>query len=159
MIRRGAGAVLLVSLAGLAGAEPLACDPATVTLAAESGDHAFRIEIADEPAEQARGLMFRPSMPQDSGMLFIFEPPRRASFWMHNTMLPLDMIFIDDSGRVESIATRTDTYSRSVSASEGPVRAVLEINAGLSEALGIAAGTQAIHGAFKAAPPEFRCPG
>lgn len=118
---------------------------------------AFIIEIADDPGEQAQGLMFRPSMPADAGMLFIFDPPRPASFWMQNTMIPLDMLFIGDDGRVESISERRDTYSQRVSNSDGPVRAVLEINGGLARQLGIGPGTQLRHPAFRAAPEEFRC--
>jgi len=90
-------------------------------------------------------------------MLFIFDPPRPANFWMQNTMIPLDMIFIGDGGQVESIAERTDTFSQRISQSQGPVRAVLEINGGLSRELGIGPGTQMRHPAFRAAPEEFRC--
>jgi len=124
-----------------------------------NGPRVFQVKVADDPEEQARGLMFQPRLATDAGMLFIFDPPRPASFWMRNTMIPLDMIFIDDSGRVESIAERRDTYSEKISKSRGPVRAVLEINAGLSRKLGIEAGTQAVHHAFTEAPEEFRCPG
>lgn len=160
MTGRLIGAALLAGIAGAAVAQGNPdCDPAKVTLLAAGGTRTFQVEIADDAAEQARGLMFRPSMPADAGMLFVFDPPRPATFWMQNTMLPLDMIFIDDAGRVESIAVRTDTYSQRVSSSEGPVRAVLEINAGLSGKLGIVPGTQAVHAAFRAAPEGARCPG
>lgn len=160
MALRGAAAGALAAFAGAATAlaEPV-CDPGTVTLLVDGGPATFQVEVADEPAEQARGLMFRPSMADDAGMIFVFDPPRPASFWMRNTMIPLDMIFIDDTGRVESIAVRRDTYSQRASSSEGPVRAVLEINAGLSEALGIGPGAQAVHPAFRAAPPDHLCPG
>jgi uncharacterized membrane protein (UPF0127 family) len=76
---------------------------------------------------------------------------------MRNTMIPLDMVFIDDAGQVESIAERTDTYSELVSSSQSDVRAVLEINGGLSRQLGIGPGTQVIHPAFENAPEESRC--
>ena len=134
-----------------------ACDPGRIEIRTGEGVRTFTIEIADEPAEQARGLMFRPSMAPDAGMLFIFDPPSRASFWMRNTMIPLDMLFIDDTGTVESIAVRMDTYSTRASASEGPVRAVLEINGGLSEKLGIVPGVQVVHPAFTAAPEGATC--
>jgi uncharacterized membrane protein (UPF0127 family) len=77
---------------------------------------------------------------------------------MRNTMIALDLIFIDDTGRIESIAERTDPYSERVSSSQGDVRAVLEINGGLSRELGIGRGTQVIHPAFEAAPDQVRCP-
>jgi uncharacterized membrane protein (UPF0127 family) len=152
-------AVLAMTMlvAPAAKAAPL-CDPGAIEIHAESGPQTFSIEIAATPVEQARGLMFRPAMPEDAGMLFIFEPPRPASFWMQNTMIPLDMIFIDDTGRVESIAERNDTYSQRASSSAGDVRAVLEINGGLSRELGIVPGTQVAHEAFKSAPEGFACP-
>ena len=138
-------------------ATAIVCDPGKIEIVTGQGNQTFSIEIADEPQEQARGLMFRPSMPADAGMLFIFDPPRPTSFWMRNTMIPLDMIFIDDTGAVDSIAERTDTYSEQVSSSQGDVRAVLEINGGLSRQLGIGPGTQVIHQAFENAPSEARC--
>lgn len=146
----------IVVLAGLAQAGPV-CDPDRIEILAGADRHRFEIEVADDPAEQARGLMFRPSLPAGAGMLFVFEPPRQAHFWMRNTMIPLDMIFIDETGRVESVAERRDTFSDRVSSSQGPVRAVLEINGGLSRQLGIGPGAQAVHPAFRAAPSEFRC--
>ena len=133
------------------------CDPGRIEIATDQGNQSFSIEIADDPDEQARGLMFRPALPADAGMLFIFDPPRPASFWMHNTMIPLDMIFIDDTGRVDSIAERIDTFSQQASSSLGDVRAVLEINGGLSRQMGIVPGAQVIHVAFDNAPDEVRC--
>ena len=150
------GVVALGLFAPLAGAGDT-CDPNKIEIIAGPENLTFTIEIADDPAEQARGLMFRPSLPVDAGMLFIFEPPRPASFWMRNTMIPLDMIFIEDSGRVESIAERNDPYSQRTSSSLGDVRAVLEINGGLSRQLGIAAGTQVIHFAFQETPEGLDC--
>ncbi len=156
-VRRAPTLALLLSLAAAGASAGAPCDPGTITILTGEGKARFAVEIADEPAEQARGLMFRPHLDDDAGMLFVYEKPRRARFWMKNTMIPLDMIFIDDTGRVESIAVRRDTYSERGSASEGPVRAVLEINAGLSEELGIDPGDQAIHPAFEAAPEAARC--
>ena len=160
-VRRAPTLALLVALAaasasgGASAGAP--CDPGTITILTGEGKARFAVEIADEPAEQARGLMFRPQLDAGTGMLFVYDEPRPARFWMKNTMIPLDMVFIDDTGRVESIAVRRDTYSERGSASEGPVRAVLEINAGLSEELGIDPGDQAIHPAFEAAPEGARC--
>jgi len=158
MLRRLSCAALFSLLASGAAAGP-ACDPGAVEVLTAAGAHTFTVEIADEPAEQARGLMFRPSLPAEAGMLFLFDPPKRANFWMENTMIPLDMLFIDDTGRVESIAERKDTYSRRVSSSEGVVRAVLEINGGLAQEYGIVPGTRVVHEAFRTAPAELRCGG
>jgi hypothetical protein len=138
-------------------AAAIVCDPGKIEIITDQGNQTFSIEIADEPQEQARGLMFRPSMPTDAGMLFIFDQPRQANFWMRNTMIPLDMIFIDDTGKVDSVAERSDTYSEQVSSSKGDVQAVLEINGGLSRQMGIGPDTQVIHQAFENAPEEVRC--
>lgn len=135
----------------------IACEPGKIEIRTDGGSETFLIEIADEPAEMARGLMFRTALPADAGMLFVFDQPRRANFWMHNTMIPLDMIFIDATGRVESIAERMDTFSDRTSASAGDVRAVLEINGGLSAKLGIGPGAQAVHPTFDQAPEDARC--
>jgi uncharacterized membrane protein (UPF0127 family) len=148
--------ILAALLADPARAES-SCDPNRIDILAGKDRHRFSIEIADDPAEQARGLMFRPTLAADAGMLFIFDPPRPAHFWMRNTMIPLDMIFIDDAGRVESIAERPDTFSDRVSSSRGPVRAVLEVNGGVSRLLGISPGAQAVHPAFREAPEALRC--
>lgn len=100
----------------------------------------FSIEIADEPAERSRGLMFRYSMPDDAGMLFIYESDRIASFWMKNTYIPLDMLFITHDGIITRIAKQVQPHSLTSVRSDQPVRAVLEINGGLSDTLGIKAG-------------------
>ncbi len=152
-----AALAVCATLSTAAAAAP-ACDPERIEILAGPGSRTFAIEIADDPEEQARGLMFRPALAADAGMLFVYATPRPANFWMRNTMIALDMIFIDDSGRVESIAERADPYSERVSSSEGDVRAVLEINGGLSRSLGISPGDQVIHPAFEAAPDEVRCP-
>ena len=150
-------ALLIPTLIAFIALPTVACEPGRIEILTSDGSQSFTIEIADDPAEQALGLMFRPSMASDAGMLFVFDPPRPASFWMRNTMIPLDMLFIDDTGRVESIAVRMDTYSTRSSSSDGAVRAVLEINGGLSEELGIAPGAQVVHSAFKAAPEGASC--
>jgi hypothetical protein len=141
---------------GAAG-EP-ACSRDRLVVHGADGPVAFRVELALTPEEQARGLMFRPSLPREAGMLFVYDPPRKARFWMKNTMIPLDMVFIDDAGQVANIAERTVPYSLSSHASDGAVRAVLEIGGGLSAVHGFEPGTQAIHPAFEAAPEAHRCP-
>ncbi len=158
MLRPLTAALAVFATLTVAAAAAPACDPERIEILAGQGRRTFSIEIADDLDEQARGLMFRPALPADAGMLFVYETPRPANFWMRNTMIPLDMIFIDDSGRVESIAERADPYSERVSSSEGDVRAVLEINGGLSRSLGIGPGDQVIHPAFETAPDEVRCP-
>jgi len=98
------------------------------------------VTVADTAEKQRIGLMFVPTMPAGSGMIFPIAPPRQARFWMRNTMIPLDMIFILPGGLIGQIVTRSDTQSDKVTASLQPVSAVLEINAGAAQALGITVG-------------------
>jgi uncharacterized membrane protein (UPF0127 family) len=111
------------------------------------GNETFEIfcEIADTPSEQAEGLMYRVDMPQDEGMLFVFDPPRTTSFWMKNTLIPLDMIFIDENcvvTNVEEAIVETGVPDSQLIRyhSDGTVKYVLEINQGLAAANGIDAG-------------------
>jgi uncharacterized membrane protein (UPF0127 family) len=106
----------------------------------QTAKHSFEVEIADDPQERARGLMFRREMADEHGMLFDFGEEQQASFWMENTYIPLDMIFINEDGTVDSIAEQTTPLSRRSVVSDGPVRYVLEINGGLSDELGIEPG-------------------
>ena len=111
-----------------------------LTVAAKTGPHEFQVEIADDQRETQLGLMFRRSMADDEGMLFDFGAEEPRSFWMRNTYIPLDMLFIKADGTIDSIAERTTPLSDKSVPSKGPVRYVLEINGGLSDMLGIAAG-------------------
>jgi len=112
------------------------------TLDILSGDtrHRFAVEIADDPAERSRGLMFRTEMADDAGMLFIYAREQVASFWMKNTFIPLDMLFIADDGTILQIAPDAEPHSLDPVRSDMAVRAVLEIKGGLSAALGIEIG-------------------
>ncbi|MEL6475910.1 MAG: DUF192 domain-containing protein [Pseudomonadota bacterium] len=162
--RRGVMAVMVALSAGSVAGAPRsetapACQADRVTLISGIRQSSFTVELARTPEEQARGLMFRPFLPRDAGMLFIMEPPRLASFWMRNTMISLDLVFIDRAGRVVNVAARAVPYSEAPLRSEGEVRAVLEINGGLAEALGIGPGTRAVHPVFDAAPAPYRCAG
>lgn len=108
----------------------------------------FDVELATTPMQQARGLMYRESMAADAGMLFVFDQPRPASFWMKNTLISLDMLFIAADGRIVNIGERTVPLSTDSVPSDGPVRAVLEINGGLSAMLGIRPGDKVVHWAL-----------
>lgn len=112
--------------------------PLTVTHAGRS--HAFRVEVARSGAEQARGLMFRTRMGADEGMIFPMDPPRPAAFWMKNTVIPLDIIFIGADRRILNIAAQAVPYSETPLPSAGKVAAVLELNGGRAAALGIGPG-------------------
>ena len=113
-----------------------------------SGRHVFKVEVADTPEERSIGLMFRRSLDPDRGMLFDYRDVRPASMWMKNTYLPLDMLFIAADGRVVNIAENTVPGSLDSIASEGPVRAVLELNAGTVARLGIAPADRVVHRVF-----------
>lgn len=107
---------------------------------AEGRVHVFQVEIVTTPEEMALGLMFRRELAADAGMLFVYEEARETAFWMQNTFLPLDMLFINEDGSIRHIAERTVPLSTASVPSQGPVRAVLEINGGTSERLGISIG-------------------
>ena len=95
---------------------------------ATGGRFRFEVELALTPETQARGLMFREHLPPDGGMLFVFDTVRPASFWMKNTLISLDMLFVADDGEILNIAARTTPETTDSHPSAGPVRAVLEIN-------------------------------
>lgn len=101
---------------------------------------AFRVEVARSGQEQAKGLMFRTAMGADEGMIFPMEPPRGASFWMRNTVIPLDIIFVGVDGRISNIAANAIPYDETPLSSVGEVKAVLELNGGRAAQLGIAPG-------------------
>ncbi len=135
-----AGGAILGALAAAAPAPAQAAATATIEITSKTGVHAFAVELATNDAERSRGLMFRKDLPQGHGMLFDFEPEQPVNFWMHNTFISLDMIFIGGDGRILRIAENTQPLSDRLIASGGPVRAVLEVIAGTASALGIAPG-------------------
>jgi len=114
--------------------------PLTVT--SHGRAHAFRVEVARSDDEQERGLMFRTTMGADEGMIFPMTPPRRAAFWMRNTVIPLDIIFIGSNHRVLNIAANAIPYDERPLPSAGVVSGVLELNGGRAAALGIEPGDQ-----------------
>ena len=93
----------------------------------------FNVELALSPEERARGLMFRTQMADENGMLFDFGQSRDVSMWMKNTFISLDMLFIDQDGKIVGIAPRTVPKSEAIISSPRPVRFVLELNGGLAE--------------------------
>lgn len=110
--------------------------------------HAFKIEMAVTPAQRSRGLMNRSELAPDAGMLFDYGTPRFVSFWMKDTLIPLDMIFIRNDGRIARIAKRTIPLSLAAVPSGEPVRAVLEVIGGTADRLGIVPGDTVIHPIF-----------
>ena len=111
-----------------------------LTIASKGGTHRFFVEVAVTPEQQAQGLMHRQSLAPDQGMIFPYDPPRPASFWMKNTLIPLDMIFIRPDGTIARIAENTVPMSLEPVPSLEPVSAVLEIAGGRAGELGIREG-------------------
>ena len=125
-----------------------AADRNTLEIVGKNGVHVFSVELAANQEAQARGLMFRKELPEGHGMLFDFQREQEVSFWMKNTYIPLDMIFIRGDGRILRIAENTVPLSVQLVPSGGPVRAVLEVIGGTARKLGIAPGDQVAHPIF-----------
>jgi uncharacterized protein len=119
-----------------------------LTIVSGTGRHRFKIEVAETPEQMMRGLMFRRSLPPDAGMLFDYKQPTVATMWMRNTLIPLDMLFVDAQGRITNIQQRAVPQSDDIIAAAAPVRAVIELNGGTAERLGIAPGDQVVHPIF-----------
>ncbi|WP_243450834.1 DUF192 domain-containing protein [Sphingosinicella sp. CPCC 101087] len=103
--------------------------------------HPFTVEVARTSDEQARGLMFREALGPDEGMIFPFQPPRPASFWMRNTLIPLDILFVRQDGTIARIAANAAPMSEdSITSGGEPVAAVLELRGGRAGELGIREG-------------------
>ena len=124
-------------------------DQVELIITTSTGSISYDVEIADTDQERAAGLMHRTELPNNRAMLFDFQQTRMVSMWMKNTPLPLDMLFIDESGTVVSVATNTKPQSLDVISSQRPVRFVLEVNAGQVELHGIKPGDKLSHPLFK----------
>ena len=121
------------------------CVQDRISLRGTWGQAAFNIEIADEPQERALGLMHREEMPSNSGMLFVYDEPQTASFWMENTLIPLDMIFIASDGIVSRVHHDAVPLDRTPIYGGEDIQFVLEINAGLARSYGISEGSEIQH--------------
>jgi uncharacterized membrane protein (UPF0127 family) len=106
--------------------------------------HHFVVEVARTPKEQMTGEMFRTSVPPDGGMLFVWGEPRESEMWMKNTLVPLDMVFINSDGTIRSIAENTVPQSLRIIESHGPVAATLELAGGTTARLGITVGDKVL---------------
>lgn len=150
-------AVLVLVQLAVASAAGAACSPGRLDLRGEGLRQSFAVEVADDSAERARGLMERDSMAAERGMLFVYEAPRRVAFWMKDTRIPLDMIFADDRGVVTRVhANAVPMDETPIDGGEG-VRFVLEINGGLAARLGIVPGVELRHPAIAADRAAWPC--
>ena len=144
----GALALALFLVAGLdtpgraGGLEPL-------QIVTASGTHDFQVQIADDDATRERGLMNRRYMATDRGMLFEFDREAPVSFWMKNTYIPLDMIFISQAGVVTNVVADAEPLSERVIPSGPPCAAVLELNGGAAAAIGLKVGDRVRHRFFR----------
>lgn len=116
-----------------------------LVLQTDIGEIPITVELADTPETRRRGLMFRTKMPRDEGMLFDFQETREVAFWMRNTFIPLDMIFIDERGTIKHIHHNAIPQDPTSIPSKYPVRFVLEINGGLAKQYGLKPGDQVRH--------------
>ena len=148
MTRHLALILSVLALPGLAAAQQAPVEKSSLAIVSGSGRHEFTVEVAATPDQRARGLMFRRSLDKDAGMLFEFGSGGRASMWMKNTLIPLDMLFIAADGTIESIAQRTVPHSLAAINSKGAVRGVLELNGGTTARLGIKPGDRVEHAMF-----------
>jgi uncharacterized membrane protein (UPF0127 family) len=121
----------------------------SLQIVTSTGRHAFQVEIADNDASREHGLMDRRYMAPNHGMLFEFDRDEPVSFWMKNTYIPLDMIFIAPSGVVTHIAANAEPLSERVVPSGGPAIAVLELNGGMAASIGLKVGDKVRHPFFK----------
>jgi uncharacterized membrane protein (UPF0127 family) len=111
-----------------AAARTLAIEP--LEIVTSRGVHRFKVEVADKPDTRERGLMFRRHLAADEGMLFDFGTVQQVSFWMKNTLIPLDLLFIGADGHITSIAHNATPMSEALIPSGGPILEVLEVRGG-----------------------------
>jgi len=123
----------------------MALERNTLVLETASGPHRFNIEVATTEGERALGLMYRRSLPDDGGMLFLYDRPQPGAMWMRNTIISLDMVFIGATGRVHRIESSTEPFSTTPIPSDGEVIGVLELNAGKAAAIGLKPGDRVVY--------------
>ncbi|MFN3816044.1 DUF192 domain-containing protein [Brevundimonas sp.] len=146
-------AVVALALSATACAQAVPRDEAgnpleALTVVTDSGEHAFWVEIADTDEKRARGLMFREPLADDRGMLFQFPDMAERNFYMANTPSSLDIIYVDDQGRIVSIARHTTPFSPALIPSYGAAKGVLEVRAGRTEEIGAEPGDVVRHPFF-----------
>ena len=148
---------LIAALSLAAVSAEAACRTDRVELRGAFGTAAFTVDVADEPAERSQGLMHVPAMPASKGMLFLYEAPQRATFWMKNTLIPLDMVFVGTDGVVTHVHENAIPLDETTIDGGSGVIAVLEINGGLAGQIGIAPGTELRHPGLDQAEAAWPC--
>ena len=148
-VRLWAALAIVVFMSGMLAAPVRADGPETLQIVTSSGTHDFHIEIAKDDVSRAQGLMNRPFLPADRGMLFEFDREAPVSFWMKNTYIPLDMIFISRAGVVTNIVEKAEPLSERVIPSGPPCLGVLELNGGVAASIGLRIGYTVRYPFFK----------
>jgi len=131
-----------------------AAETIPLVLQTQSGAHHFDVEIANTDEKRTVGLMYRRSLGENAGMLFLYEPPQPISMWMRNTYIPLDMIFISPDNRVHRIVERTEPFSLQTIPSGGTVKGILEVNAGVAAKIGLKPGDEVRYSLPATAPVQ-----
>lgn len=148
---------LTLALMLSAGPAAAACSPDLAEFRWPGGAARFSVEIADDARERAQGLMGRQALPRAAGMLFIYDQPQPVAFWMMNTLIPLDMIFIAADGRVGAVHAMAVPGDETPIAGPGDTAMVLEINGGLAGRLGLGEGAVLRHPALKQPTAAWPC--
>jgi uncharacterized membrane protein (UPF0127 family) len=158
-MRRAFAAALATALAaGASTAAGAVCLPDVADIRSDGTQVRFAVELADTPETRAQGLMFREDLPRFVGMLFVYEEPQVATFWMENTPLPLDMLFFDPAGVLQRVHAEAVPFSREVIVGGENVLYVLEINGGLAAELGLEPGAELRHPAIDPEAAAWPCP-
>ncbi len=133
------------------------CDPSGVDFRWPGGEAHFSVEVADDASERAKGLMFREALPSGAGMLFAYDHPQTVAFWMKNTLLPLDMLFVGADGRVKHIARNAVPFDETPIPGGDGIMFVVEINGGLAARLGLNEGAVMRHPLVDPSAAAWRC--
>lgn len=133
------------------------CRDDQITLRGDWGEARFTIEVADDADERAEGLMYRESMARSAGMLFVYDSPRTVRFWMKNTLIPLDMLFADESGTVRYVHRMAEPESEDMIYGGNNIQFILEINGGMADALKIGKGSEMRHPAIPTDEAAWPC--
>ena len=144
IFRLGLATLVLIVAAGMAAATDV-CREDQINLRGDWGEARFTVEVVDDKNERAQGLMHRENLPKSAGMLFVYETPRTVRFWMRDTLIPLDMIFADETGTVRRVHHRAVPLSEKLIPGGKGIQYVLEINGGLAETLNITTGSELRH--------------
>jgi uncharacterized membrane protein (UPF0127 family) len=158
-LRRAAIWVALVLIAMFPGLVQAQCRDTSLDLRGNWGQAQFSVEVVDSPETRNRGLMFRETMGRWAGMLFVYEEPGRAVFWMRNTLISLDLIFMDPAGIVTRVHTDAVPMDETPIDGGAGILYVLEVNAGVAARLGIAAGTEMRHARVDPGLAAWPCEG